>query len=38
MLLKYMNMKKHLLILTVCLFALMAKGQNLDTIPYFDIE
>lgn len=38
MLLKYMNMKKNLLTLFACLVAIVAKGQNLDTIPYFDIE
>ena len=38
MLLKYMNMKKILLTLFACLVAIVAKGQDLDTIPYFDIE
>ncbi|MBR1834435.1 MAG: phosphatase PAP2 family protein [Bacteroidales bacterium] len=31
-------MKKHLLILTVCLFAVMAKGQDVDSNAYCNIE
>ena len=38
MLLKYRNMKKTLLTLFACLVAIVSKGQNVDTIPYFSID